>query len=274
MSARGLPGFLRRSIRPVEYDDEEEDDEAEPDSVEPAPSAERAPESDNASGSSVSKSVGLSNECMERGESRTRTEPTATSDQRSIDTLTKSRPPANRPPARDETLSGSSWREPSSSGAPSSNTPTSTTTPTLNYRETQFAQQLDADVVNLTTLRTLAWNGVPYRYRPQVWKLLLGYVPTNAARRAQTLRRKRSEYRDARLQHYDVPDDARTVQEQETLRQVLVDVPRTQPDIPLFRNDRIKRVLSRILYIWAMRHPASSYVQGINDLATPLVSVF
>lgn len=29
-----------------------------------------------------------------------------------------------------------------------------------------------------------------------------------------------------------------------------------------------------MLYIWACRHPASSYVQGINDLATPLISVF
>ncbi len=29
-----------------------------------------------------------------------------------------------------------------------------------------------------------------------------------------------------------------------------------------------------MLYIWACRHPASGYVQGINDLATPLVAVF
>lgn len=40
------------------------------------------------------------------------------------------------------------------------------------------------------------------------------------------------------------------------------------------QNDRVRRCLSRLLYIWAMRHPASSYVQGINDLATPLVAVF
>jgi len=64
------------------------------------------------------------------------------------------------------------------------------------------------------------------------------------------------------------------MQEQETLRQVLVDVPRTAPDVPLFRNDLIRQSLARLLYIWAMRHPASSYVQGINDLATPLIAVF
>jgi hypothetical protein len=106
------------------------------------------------------------------------------------------------------------------------------------------------------------------------WKIMLGYLPTNSTRRTQTLERKRAEYKDTIRQHYDIPDDSRTVQEQETLRQVLVDVPRTAPEIALFRNERIKRALGRLLYIWAIRHPASSYVQGINDLATPLFCVF
>lgn len=103
---------------------------------------------------------------------------------------------------------------------------------------------------------------------------MLGYLPVNSMRRNQTLERKRAEYRDAIAQHYDIDDDIRTAQEQETLRQVLVDVPRTAPEVGLFRNDRIRRCLSRLLYIWAMRHPASSYVQGINDIATPLIAVF
>lgn len=111
-------------------------------------------------------------------------------------------------------------------------------------------------------------------YRGMAWKILLGYLPTNASRRNNTLKRKRAEYKDAIAQHYDIDDNSRMLQEQETLRQVLVDVPRTAPEIPLFRNERIKRILGRLLYIWAMRHPASSYVQGINDLATPLVAVF
>ena len=106
------------------------------------------------------------------------------------------------------------------------------------------------------------------------WKVMLGYLPTNASRRQQTLERKRAEYKDTIAQHYDIDDDSRTMQEQETLRQVLVDVPRTAPDVPLFRNEKIRRALARLLYIWAIRHPASSYVQGINDLATPLIAVF
>ena len=30
----------------------------------------------------------------------------------------------------------------------------------------------------------------------------------------------------------------------------------------------------RVLYIWAIRHPGSGYVQGINDLLTPFFVVF
>jgi len=36
----------------------------------------------------------------------------------------------------------------------------------------------------------------------------------------------------------------------------------------------LSQCLERILYVWAIRHPASGYVQGINDLATPFFEVF
>jgi hypothetical protein len=143
-----------------------------------------------------------------------------------------------------------------------------------SYRETALDKILAAPVVNLAELRKVSWNGIPPIHRATAWKLLLGYLPTNRARREQTLAKRQNEYLDAVRQHYDIHDDSRTLQEQETLRQVLVDVPRTAPHVALFRNDRIRRILTRLLYIWAMRHPASSYVQGINDLATPLLAVF
>jgi len=34
------------------------------------------------------------------------------------------------------------------------------------------------------------------------------------------------------------------------------------------------QLLERVLYIWAIRHPASGYVQGLNDLITPFFVVF
>ncbi|CDJ52156.1 TBC domain-containing protein, putative [Eimeria brunetti] len=32
--------------------------------------------------------------------------------------------------------------------------------------------------------------------------------------------------------------------------------------------------MERALFLWAVKHPASGYVQGINDLLTPFVAVF
>lgn len=143
-----------------------------------------------------------------------------------------------------------------------------------SYKVTSFEKCINAPVVDLRELKRLGWNGIPPEHRADAWKLLLGYLPANRSRRTSTLERRRREYRDAIAQHYDIDDQIRTAQEQETLRQVLVDVPRTAPDVPLFRDNRTRRVLARLLYIWAVRHPASSYVQGINDLVTPLIVVF
>lgn len=36
----------------------------------------------------------------------------------------------------------------------------------------------------------------------------------------------------------------------------------------------LPQIFERILFIWAIRHPASGYVQGINDLVTPFFVVF
>jgi hypothetical protein len=59
-----------------------------------------------------------------------------------------------------------------------------------------------------------------------------------------------------------------------SLRQVAVDVPRTAPGAPLFAAPRARKVLERVLFLWGVRHPASGYVQGINDLATPFLAAF
>lgn len=56
--------------------------------------------------------------------------------------------------------------------------------------------------------------------------------------------------------------------------QISIDVPRTNPHIELYSYEATQRSLERILYVWAVRHPASGYVQGINDLVTPFWQVF
>ena len=46
------------------------------------------------------------------------------------------------------------------------------------------------------------------------------------------------------------------------------------PLMPIFQQTVVQELFERILFIWAIRHPASGYVQGINDLVTPFFVVF
>lgn len=141
-------------------------------------------------------------------------------------------------------------------------------------RVMKFKKELSAPTVTLEKLRALAWNGVPSYMRPVVWRLLLGYAPPNSDRREGVLRRKRLEYLDCVAQYYDIPDTERSDDEINMLRQIQVDCPRTVPDVTFFQQPAVQKSLERILYTWAIRHPASGYVQGINDLVTPFLVVF
>ncbi|KWU41981.1 RabGAP/TBC, partial [Rhodotorula sp. JG-1b] len=125
--------------------------------------------------------------------------------------------------------------------------------------------------VDLAELRKLAWSGVPDELRPMVWQLLLGYLPAPTARRAATLARKRSEYASLVKQAF-----SRGVKglDGPLWHQISIDVPRTRPGVPLWQAEATQRSLERVLYVWAIRHPASGYVQGINDLVTPFFQVF
>ncbi|MCO5590366.1 hypothetical protein L7F22_044336 [Adiantum nelumboides] len=145
---------------------------------------------------------------------------------------------------------------------------------TDSARIAKFRKELSAPIVDLDSLRELAWSGVPSDMRPLVWRLLLGYAPSSSDRRESALMRKRLEYVDCVAQYYDISNTDKAEDELHTLRQISVDCPRTVPDVAFFHQPVIQACLERILYIWAIRHPASGYVQGINDLATPFLVVF
>ncbi|XP_057958005.1 GTPase-activating protein gyp1 [Malania oleifera] len=145
---------------------------------------------------------------------------------------------------------------------------------TDSARIMKFTKELSGPTVILDTLRELAWSGVPPYMRPGVWRLLLGYAPPNSDRREAVLKRKRLEYLDCVSQYYDIPDSERPDDEISMLRQISVDCPRTVPDVSFFQQVGVQKSLERILYTWAIRHPASGYVQGINDLLTPFLVVF
>lgn len=118
------------------------------------------------------------------------------------------------------------------------------------------------------------------------WQLLLGYLPTSSERRVATLERKRKEYLDGVRQAFDrggtgnhgsgsIQNTGRGRGLDEAVwHQISIDVPRTNPHLELYGYEATQRSLERILYLWAIRHPASGYVQGINDLVTPFWQVF
>jgi hypothetical protein len=122
--------------------------------------------------------------------------------------------------------------------------------------------------------------------RAITWQLLLSYLPANSERRVATLERKRKEYLDGVRQAFERGGNAATTAantapasrtrglDEAIWHQISIDVPRTNPHIELYSYEATQRSLERILYVWAVRHPASGYVQGINDLVTPFWQVF
>ncbi len=141
------------------------------------------------------------------------------------------------------------------------------------YKIQQFQTLLEADNVDIPALRKVAWNGVPSEFRTKVWQLLLGYLPTNKMRRIQSINRKRKEYLDSIQMYYNIPEGERSLQESKILHQIVIDLPRTLPDLPFFQQKIIQNSMERILYVWSIRHPASGYVQGMNDLLTPMIYI-
>ena len=163
-------------------------------------------------------------------------------------------------------------------------------------RINKFKRILQSSSISLPDLRALAWSGVPEEVRAMTWQLLLGYLPTNSERRISTLERKRKEYLDGVRQAFDTGTSQSRQSSSTGLaglasnppvnsgrgrgldeavwHQISIDVPRTNPHIPLYGFEATQRSLERILYVWAIRHPASGYVQGINDLVTPFWQVF
>lgn len=189
-------------------------------------------------------------------------------------------PRAGGPAGAAATTSGSGSASASSSSAPPR--------PKRSVRAEKFSKLLATPSVDLQALREMLWLGAPEDdpvMRAEAWQMLLGYLPPVRDRQAQGIAKKRGEYEELRRRHYRFPeengdgtlslgeganegDDAIRI-----LRQIRVDLPRTSPGLPIFGHPRMQRLMERVLYIWSVRHPASGYVQGINDMVTPFIAV-
>lgn len=144
-----------------------------------------------------------------------------------------------------------------------------TSTPDREKMKLEKVQLLIANEnTDLDDLRNTVWSGIPMTQRPITWKLLSGYLPARIERRQPTLERKRNEYRSFVQQYFD---GRHSDVNQSTYKQIQKDLCRMTV---LNNRPKIVEIFERILYIWAIRHPASSYVQGMNDLVTPFFVVF
>ena len=163
-------------------------------------------------------------------------------------------------------------------------------------RINKFKKILQTSNISLPDLRSSAWSGIPTEVRAMTWQLLLGYLPTSSERRVATLERKRKEYLEGVRQAFErgTSGSSEPVSsgiagaaaspgthrgrgrglDEAIWHQISIDVPRTNPHLELYSYEATQRSLERILYVWAIRHPASGYVQGINDLVTPFWQVF
>lgn len=135
----------------------------------------------------------------------------------------------------------------------------------MDPKAAKFQKLLYEDeICDLNQLKLIAWSGIPFKYRSLSWRLLLGYLTAAKSKREQHLARKREEYERLIEQYYNDRslDDG-------MWRQIHIDIPRMQPLIPVFQHPKVQESFERVLYIWSIRHPASGYVQGMNDLVTP-----
>ena len=143
----------------------------------------------------------------------------------------------------------------------------------LQKNEKLFRSALDLPVVDIDKIREHAWMGIPESMRPTVWRLFLDYEPISRNSSISTLQHKRNDYFDCLERLYGRSQQALwTSSQKQTIHQIEIDLPRTPNK--LLKDERVKSVFEHILFVWAVRHPASGYVQGMNDILLPFFVVF
>ncbi len=137
----------------------------------------------------------------------------------------------------------------------------------------KFVSTLSSPIVDIVKLRDLLWAGCPtsmYSFRSMSWKLMLGYLPLRSDKRGESYERKFREYEELSSSF------ERTAMEcpSALTKQIEIDIPRTcNYGIDALNSPSIQEVIRKVLMVWSARNLACGYVQGINDLATPLLIV-
>ena len=139
--------------------------------------------------------------------------------------------------------------------------------------EKQLTRLLNTQIIDLDKIRSIAWAGIPTVYRARVWRLFLDYEPINSEASTAVLSHKREDYFDC-LERLFSPEQQPlwTTVQREIIRQIELDLPRTR--LLAMEDERVQFLFKHVLFIWAVRHPASGYVQGMNDILVPFYIAF
>jgi len=161
-----------------------------------------------------------------------------------------------------------------------------------------------AEVIDKRSVADVVWLGVPAGCRrTAAWQVLLGYRPVASQRQDSALRQKRQLYAEMRAPLYGTSvEEHEPLQMSSThsnsaasegcggddllsLEQIRRDLPRlavctaTEDECRLrvqavLEDARVVSMLERLLFVWAVRQPSPGYVQGLLDVALPLLLVF
>ena len=102
----------------------------------------------------------------------------------------------------------------------------------------KFKSLLQMPIVPLSSLKKLAWNGIPDELRPLVWQILLGYLPCEASSRTSILQSKRREYKRGVEGAFKTEGGL----DQAVWHQIRIDVPRTNPHLSLYQFEATQKV--------------------------------
>ena len=140
-------------------------------------------------------------------------------------------------------------------------------------------------------------SDMPKELRPTAWKIFFGIFPNNAniIDWVETINKLRIKYNKKKKKYLSIKkykDDTlniggannsnkkgernfNTLYEENELRRIInLDIIRTYQNINLFSQEKIKKLLLNILFIWCKENDDVSYRQGMNDLVAILIICF
>ena len=111
-------------------------------------------------------------------------------------------------------------------------------------------QKINSQLDSVDALRDTCWHGIPSPMRATAWPILLGIIHGNKEKRDAQIKQKTKSYVELRQLTLDEPRD------EAAWHQIEIDVPRTNPSVPLFSKTSTQQALLRILYCLLYTSPS------------------